>query len=169
MQVTPETLEAVAGVIWQGIFSTTTPFADAGPDTRRECFISAEKILEALKPTGETSDGFHTFNELYRYRMLYNAALFNAWVFAPDVLRFDVHKSRLHSDGQWIFPDPETGLSDWFIVVAQLPTGQISNHYRISEAWDLFKIPQTVTAAEWDGHTPAEAADRLERFLRGER
>lgn len=26
---------------------------------------------------GEVSDGYHTFNELYRYRMLYNAAFFN--------------------------------------------------------------------------------------------
>ena len=29
--------------------------------------------------TGETSDGYHTFNGLYRFRLLYNAALFNEW------------------------------------------------------------------------------------------
>lgn len=29
--------------------------------------------------TGETSDGYHTFNQLYEFRKLYNAALFNEW------------------------------------------------------------------------------------------
>lgn len=36
------------------------------------------KLLQRLKnlflPEGEVSDGFHTFDELYHYRMLYNAA-----------------------------------------------------------------------------------------------
>lgn len=36
------------------------------------------KLLQRLKnlfvPEDKVSDGFHTFNELYRYRMLYNAA-----------------------------------------------------------------------------------------------
>lgn len=41
-----------------------------------------ENILGSIqnkKPVdvGEVSDGYHTFNELYRYRMLYNAAFFN--------------------------------------------------------------------------------------------
>ena len=41
---------------------------------------------------GEISDGYHTFNELYRYRMLYNAAFFNL---LPKEL---VHKSKRHHD-----------------------------------------------------------------------
>lgn len=28
---------------------------------------------------GELNDGYHSFNELYRFRLLYNAALFNEW------------------------------------------------------------------------------------------
>lgn len=28
---------------------------------------------------GNVSDGYHTFNELYRYRMLYNAAFSMSW------------------------------------------------------------------------------------------
>lgn len=39
------------------------------------------RLLQRLKnlflPEGEVSDGFHTFDELYHYRMLYNAAFFN--------------------------------------------------------------------------------------------
>ena len=51
----------------------------------------------------------------------------------------------------------------WFIVMAYLPTGQISNHYRI-EDWNLFNIPERWKADEWDGHTPVEAANRLYKF-----
>lgn len=128
----------------------------------RQARAAAQAVFESadLSPlTGQTSDGFHTFDELYRYRMLYNAALFNAW----DEYDFQVHKSRRHHDGEYPFGDPS-----WFIVVAQLPAGQISNHYRVDEAWDLFRIPEEDRASKWDGHTPAEAADRLERLLRGE-
>jgi hypothetical protein len=125
---------------------------------------SGNTVVTVNRSTGQVSDGYHTFDELYRYRMLYNAALFNAWVFAPDILRFDVHKSWRHHDGTSCFAlDP----GEWFIVMAYLPSGQISNHYP-ADAWDLFKIPERERANEWDGHTPTEAADRLERFLRGD-
>lgn len=118
--------------------------------------------------TGETSDGYHTFEELYRYRMLYNACLFNEWY--RDA-KYDVHKSLKHSDGTYCFSQSKTrsaesgGKEDWFIVVAHLPTGQISNHYRIQH-WDLFNIEDRELSAEYDGHTPEIVADRLERFLR---
>ena len=40
------------------------------------------KLLQRLKnlflPEGKISDGFHSFDELYHYRMLYNAAFFNS-------------------------------------------------------------------------------------------
>jgi hypothetical protein len=108
--------------------------------------------------TGETSDGFHTFNELYRFRMLYNAALFNSWVTARGPLDFRVHKSWRHSDGEHCFG------GGWFIVMATLPTGQISNHYE-GENWDLFKIPHRERAEEWDGHTASDVASRLLAFL----
>lgn len=101
---------------------------------------------------GEISDGYHTFNELYRYRMLYNAAFFNL---LPKSI---VHKSKRHHDGDECFG------GGWFIVMANLPTGQISNHYEL-EYWDLFQIPERETADKWDGHTPQEAADRLYKYL----
>ena len=110
-------------------------------------------------PKGEISDGYHTFNELYRYRMLYNAAFFN--ILAKDG-SIKMCKSRKHSDGEKCF-----GSDDWFIVMAILPTGQISNHYE-SKYWDLFNIPEKEIAFEYDGHTPNEAADRIERYLKGE-
>lgn len=113
---------------------------------------------------GQTSDGFHTFDELYRHRLLLNAALFNAWgrgrargyATGPE---YDVHRSLLHHDGEAPFG------GGWFIVVAALPTGQVSWHYPV-EHWDLFRqVPETHRAAVWDGHTADQAADRLQRFL----
>lgn len=106
---------------------------------------------------GEVSDGYHTFNELYRYRMLYNAAFFNLLARNGQV---EVCKSRKHSDGEKCF-----GSDDWFIVMAILPTGQVSNHYE-SKYWDLFDVPERETAFEYDGHTPNEASDRLEKYLK---
>lgn len=106
---------------------------------------------------GELSDGYHTFNELYHYRLLYNAALFNEWA---RLGFYDVHKSGVHDDGELPF-----GSSDWFIVVAELPTGQISNHYRM-EHWRLFDIPSRELPNKYDGHTPQQVADRLETMLR---
>ena len=79
---------------------------------------------------GEVSDGYHTFNELYEYRLLYNAAFFNE--LAKQNL-YDVHKSKKHSDGEDCFG------GGWFIVMAELPTGQISNHYEMKD-WTYFKF-----------------------------
>ena len=105
---------------------------------------------------GDVSDGYHTFNELYRYRMLYNAALFNELASQGKV---KVCKSHRHADGEECFG------GGWFIVMAELPTGQISNHYEDKD-WDLFKVPELETSWEWDGHSPNEAAERIEAYLK---
>ena len=110
------------------------------------------EMLKEPEDKGEISDGYHTFNELYRYRMLYNAAFFNL---LPKQI---VHKSKRHHDGEKCFG------GGWFIVMANLPTGQISNHYELKD-WDLFQIPEKEVADEWDGHTPQEAAERLHEYL----
>lgn len=101
------------------------------------------------------SDGYHTFGELYNYRKLYNAAFFNELVGKG----IKVHKSKRHSTGDECFG------GGWFIVMAELPTGQISNHYEMKD-WDLFKVPEQELADKWDGHTPQQAAERLEAYLK---
>lgn len=145
-------------------------------NTPTEALKSGFAIVERLPggiqvSTGETvddieelSDGSHTFNELYKYRMLYNAAFFNGLAFYDNWadgcwhVECDVHKSKKHSDGEECFG------GGWFIVMAELPTGQISNHYEM-KYWDLFKIPEKDRANVWDGHSPQEAAKRLEDYL----
>lgn len=106
------------------------------------------------------SDGFHTFKELYEIRLAYNVALFNelylknqdtGWQENP----YEVHKSWRHYDGELCFG------GGWFIVVAQLPSGQISNHYEAIH-WDKFRIPETEKALfEYDGHTTNDVIERL--------
>jgi hypothetical protein len=98
-----------------------------------------------------TSDGYHTFKELYEFRKAYNAALFNMWA---AYNYFPVVKSYKHSDGELCFG------GGWFIVTATLPTGQISNHYE-NKDWDLFRCEVVETAPVWDGHTSADVINRL--------
>lgn len=119
--------------------------------------IQDKTTVETMKEDkGNISDGYHTFNELYEYRLLYNASMFNE--FAKQGL-YDVHKSKLHSDGTIPFGD-----ENWFIVQAELPTGQISNHYEMKD-WDLFQIPEKAKANPYDGHTPQDVAKRLREFI----
>lgn len=119
-----------------------------------------EMVARTHQVDGATSDGSHTFDELYEFRMLYNAALFNEWA---AVGLYGVHKSRRHSDGEYPFGDPA-----WFVVVAKLPTGQITNHYPAA-SWELFAIPEQQRADSWDGHDAHDVAARLEQLLRTSR
>lgn len=124
-------------------------------------FIRAKLNLIASKAaevTGDTSDGYHTFNELYEFRKLYNAALFNEWAMSGD---YNIHKSKKHHDGEPCFG------GGWFIVMATLPTGQISNHYELKD-WDLFRCEEREIADEWDGHTAQDVMKRLSDYLNQE-
>lgn len=108
-----------------------------------------------MTDTGQISDGYHTFDELYEYRMLYNAHAVKGWLFSG----YDVVKSWRHADGEECFG------GGWFIVTAQLPTGQVSNHYE-AKHWDLFHCPAVDLPPEWDVHTPQQAAQRLRDALK---
>jgi len=121
------------------------------------------KLIQELpsEERGKVSDGYHDFDTLYEFRKVYNAALFNEWAEAYDsyldkhYARFNVHKSWRHHDGELCFG------GNWFIVVAVLPTGQISNHYH-KDDWDLFKVPIFEKAKyEFDGHSSGDVLNRL--------
>lgn len=121
--------------------------------------------LQSLKSDKieQISDGYHTYKELYEFRKMYNAALFNEWarlwrIGEDDEVNFNVHKSWKHNDGELCFG------GGWFVVVAILPTGQISNHYP-AEDWDLFKIPEVEKALfPFDGHTGKDVLERLKNL-----
>ena len=119
------------------------------------CTPPAEAEKQEPVIDGNTSDGYHTFNELYEFRKAYNAALFNEWAACG---KCSVHKSWRHHDGELCFG------GGWFIVVAVLPQGQISNHYEAND-WDLFAVPETERALfEFDGHTGSDVVARLKSY-----
>jgi hypothetical protein len=132
---------------------------------KKDQIVSEDEVVDI----GELSDGYHTFNELYEFRKVYNAALFNEWAenletssdFGQalfNVPKYNVHKSWRHSDGELCFG------GGWFIVSAMLPTGLISNHYK-AEDWDLFKIPEVDKALfEFDGHTGNDVLERIKNL-----
>ena len=103
--------------------------------------------LFRIKRTELTGDEHHTVDELYDYRMAYNALAVNAM---PHLCA----KSWKHSDGEPCFG------GGWFVVYMDLPTGQVSNHYK-AEHWGLFQCSEADSAPEWDGHDPQAALRRL--------
>ena len=120
------------------------------------CSQAADRIkaeLAALKEataiTGETSDGYHTFNELYHHRAILFAVICNhhprwAW------------KSKQHHDG--------TMYEGMFIVGLETPDGHATYHYDIDPYWHMFPVKELERAPEWDGHTPAQAIERIRVF-----
>lgn len=103
------------------------------------------------------NDEYHTMQELYDFRLMYNALLFNEWTKREDI---EVYKSRRHYDNELCFD------GDWFIVVAILPDGkQISNHYHI-DYWDYFNIPSYPKMKDkFDGHTSQDVLNRLKEII----
>lgn len=129
-----------------------------------------QDYIDCVSPEdkGKLSDGYHTFDELYEFRKMYNAALFNEWAtdgftdkYAGtwvDRPKYNVHKSWKHYDGELCFG------GGWFIVSAMLPTGLISNHYK-EEDWSLFKVSEVEKALfPFDGHNGSDVLERLKQL-----
>lgn len=94
------------------------------------------------------SDGYHTFDELYRHRAILTAALFRQIPFT--------WKAKIHEDG--------TMFDGMFIVGVITPDGCATYHYHLPY-WDMFKVPEIPHAPSFDGHTPEDAITRIEKFF----
>lgn len=139
---TDDVLEALTAMLTQmerDIFST---------QEERDALTQAINLLENPR------DEYHTMDELYEYRMLYNAHAACGWLLQG----IPVVKSWKHSDGEPCFG------GGWFIVSAELPTGQVTNHYK-AEHWDLFNVPEVELPPAYDGHSPTDAANRLRKSI----
>ena len=114
--------------------------------------MNISTLLPDVTDIGSLSDGYHTFDELYEFRKVYNALLFNEWAKQG---KYKVHKSTKHRSGEECFG------GGWFIVVALLPAGQVSNHYKM-EDWDLFQVQETaLPLLPFDGHSSKDVLERL--------
>lgn len=96
--------------------------------------------------SGSTSDGYHTFDELYHHR----AVLFSVIV---AMFRGRSWKSLHHHDG--------TMYDGMFIVGIDTPAGPATYHYDVEPYWDMFPCEVLDRAPEWDGHTPDDAIERI--------
>jgi hypothetical protein len=104
-------------------------------------------------PSADITDGFHSFKELYAHRRILSAI----------IMRMNPHISwrskAHHSDDEPMF---EGG---YFIVGMDLPTGQISYHYKL-EHWSTFDgVTEIAHAPKWDGHDGPETVLRLQGWL----
>lgn len=104
------------------------------------------RYIEPQPITGDTSDGYHTFNELYDHR----AKLFSVIV---RCFKNRAWKSKLHHDG--------TMYEGMFIVGIETPQGQATYHYDIDPYWSAFDCKELARAPQWDGHTPEQAISRI--------
>ena len=102
------------------------------------------KLMPAI--TGETSDGYHTFNELYHHRAVLFGVICNT---RPEI----AWKSNQHHDG--------TMYDGMFIVGINTPDGQATYHYDVEPYWEMFCVKELPKAPEWDGHTPTQAIERI--------
>lgn len=112
-----------------------------------------ETVADLIEPQsidGNTSDGYHTFNELYHHR---------AVLFSVIVAKFAdrAWKSKLHADG--------TMYEGMFIVGIETPDGQATYHYDVEPYWDMFRCKEVDRAPEWDGHTPDQAISRIGKLV----
>lgn len=96
--------------------------------------------------SGEVSDGYHTFNELYHHRAVLFATLCNLYPHRT-------WKSKLHHDG--------TMYDNMFICGIETDEGSATYHYDIEPYWNLFNVKILDNAPIWDGHTPEEAINRI--------
>ncbi len=102
--------------------------------------------IEPEPVTGSTSDGYHTFDELYHHRTV----LFSVIV---AMFRGRSWKSLHHHDG--------TMYDGMFIVGIDTPAGPATYHYDVEPYWDMFPCEVLDRAPEWDGHTPDDAIERI--------
>lgn len=103
---------------------------------------------------GQTSDGYHTFDELYIHRRALTAALFK-------LAAIKAWRSRAHH------PDDDQIFDGYFIVGLDLPQGTVTYHYA-DQYWDDFRaIKELDHAPKWDGALPELSVTRLIMFATG--
>lgn len=101
----------------------------------------------------DTSDGHHTFGELYDHRRALTAAL--------AVCLPSWRSKQHHPDDDPMFE------GDYFIVGIDFPTGTITYHYKLSHWDDFAGVSYDLDhAPKWDGLPPSGSVDRILEWAR---
>ena len=100
----------------------------------------------ARRIDGNTSDGYHTFNELYDHRHALFAVICvnykSAW------------KSKSHHKDDILM------YTGYFVAGVQTPKGQLRYHFPISW-WDKIHCRELEHAPKWEGHGKTDAIERI--------
>lgn len=114
--------------------------------------INKRHMLNEDETLAELNEKDRLNIELYTFRLVYNAYLFNQW---HKEGKYPVYKTKKHDNGEVPFN------GEYFLVYAILPNGQVTNHYPI-EDWELFQVPEKERMhVSYDGHTPQDVLERL--------
>jgi len=97
----------------------------------------------------DISDGYHTFGELYKNRIILFCTLCNL---LPNIS----WKSKKHFD-----EENDSMFSDSFIAGINTPEGIATYHIKL-KYWDLFDVPELEKAPKYDNYNNEEV---LKRFL----
>ena len=117
-----------------------------------ECASLIKDCIKYDNSLGNFSDGYHTFNDLYHHR----AVLFGL---ACKMYADKAWKSKKHHDN--------TMYDGMFIVGIDTPYGQVTYHYDVDPYWNTVfaSVSELDNAPEWDGHTPQDVIERLEKLI----
>lgn len=111
-------------------------------------------LIEPQEITEDTSDGYHTFRQLYYQRMMLFAVLVKehkerAW------------KTRRHEDGKPCFG------GGWFLVTIETPNGPYGYHYE-DKYWNLFGCDELPKAKHWDGYDESDVGRLMSLVSKGD-
>ena len=125
---------------------TTSNYSNS--DSTKYTLIETEDWSTSGYIDENTSDGYHSYKELYQHRH----QLFIAVAYQMPRLAW---KSRKHADGR--------SMEGWFVAGINLPTGDITYHLP-NEMWEKIRVKDLEFAPQWDGHTSNDVVKRLEDF-----
>ena len=127
----------------QGFQVTLRSIIGTSNPTRPTLYSRLADLIEPPEITEDTSDGYHTFGQLYYQRMVLFAVLVQE------------HKDRAwktwkHEDGKPCFG------GGWFLVTIDTPKGAYGYHFE-EKYWNLFDCSELPKAKHWDGYTEKDA------------
>lgn len=139
------------------------PWIYEGPQTPTERInesIQTQKKLFGLN-TGEVSDGYHTFDELYECRNRLFITLVkkvsdenhSRAVLSHYKGITPIWRSRFHDDG--------SSYPGWFVLGIGRMAGDIITFHLPDRYWDECSFARVEAKAYYDGHNTADALQRL--------
>lgn len=114
-------------------------------------------LADYTEVSGNTSDGYHTFNELYEHRNVLFCSFISHSEYDICNHAIECFWSRLHSDG--------TMFDNMIIVGMKTPIGYITYHMDQKFTANLPGDIEVERAPEWEGHTSFDVLDRLQEYF----